>query len=422
MENIYRLDTTIQDYAWGSKRAIVELLGIPNPGNKPMAELWMGAHPKAPSRISVDGKTVTLDRFIEEHPDRTLGARTVQAFGPRLPFLFKILSAAEPLSIQAHPNLAQAALGFEREERLGIPIDAPERNYRDRNHKPEIICALTPFQALRGFRPMPEIAEEFGSCPEPALAAAACALQPGQAAKEPLKKFFTAIQRLPAERVRALSDWVLSRAAGGRQYDWVSRLCGIWPGDPGVFAPLYLNLVEFHPGQAMFLPAGELHAYLEGTGAELMANSDNVLRGGLTAKHMDLDELLSVLTFEPGRPKILEPERAPLNRSNDAWIETYGCRAREFELSSFVLGDERSAPGRGSGSTGPVCAEVTPRSAEILICVNGAVRLRENGTSDRPAVELSRGASVFVAAGAGSYTIEGRGRLYCAAVGYEDMG
>ena len=422
MKNIYRLDTTIQDYPWGSKRAIVELLGIPNPGGKPMAELWMGAHPKAPSRVSVDGKTCTLDRFIEEHPDRALGARTARAFGPRLPFLFKILSAAQPLSIQAHPNLTQAEEGFEREERLGIPVDAPERNYRDRNHKPEIICALTPFQALRGFRPLPEIEEEFASCPEPPLAEAAGALRPGQASKEALKRFFVTIQRLSAERVRTLSDWVLSHADGGRRYEWVNRLRSIWPGDPGVFAPLYLNLVELHPGQAMFLPAGELHAYLEGTGAELMANSDNVLRGGLTSKHVDLDELLSVLTFESGRPKILEPERAPLNSANDAWIETYGCRTREFELSSFVLGDERSSPGRGSGATGPACVKLAPLSAEILICVSGTVLLLEDGAYGQEPVELTRGTSAFVAAGVGSYIIEGRGRLYRAAIGYEDMG
>ena len=272
------ITNTPRDYAWGSATAIPQLLGTPESG-APQAELWLGTHPGSPSHT----------------PDGSLADITT------LPFLLKVLAAGSPLSLQAHPTIAQAVEGFARENALGIALDAANRNYRDELHKPEIIYALTPFRALCGFRP----ASETGAAIERLLGAV-----PGDAALS------SWLDRLGSDDdIRPVFDWLLSRGPGvdelltalvsaaahvdGEHYTLVAELAAAYPGDPGIAISLMLNLALLEPGEVLFLPAGNIHAYVEGLGIELMAASDNVLRGGLTPKHVDVPELLSVLDFTP---------------------------------------------------------------------------------------------------------------------------
>ncbi len=349
------LENTIQAYAWGSPTAIPELLGIPSDGS-PMAELWIGAHPRAPSTMN----GARLDRAIGAAPARVLGARIAKAFG-ELPFLLKVLAAAEPLSIQCHPDRRQAEDGFARENAAGIPLDAPERSYRDPNHKPELIVALTRFRALQGFRPPAEVAHNLG-----------------HAVGADLKTLFGELMSWPKDRVDRIA-----RASGDPT---ALELLGRYPGDPGVLAPLFLHAVTLEPGQALFLRARELHSYLEGTAVEIMASSDNVLRGGLTPKHVDVPELLSVLAFEPARPSVI----APLESDGE---RTYAAPVEEFVLSSVRVG----------GTWQPKVRD----GIEILLAVEGQLRVE--------ALDLPRGHACVVT-GDEPYSISGSGRLFRARV------
>jgi mannose-6-phosphate isomerase len=386
------LDNPVQNYAWGSRTAIATFLGRPSPAERPEAEMWIGAHPKAPSRIVAPPGLGTLDHVVEDDPVSLLGPEVCELFGNELPFLFKVLAAAEPLSIQAHPNQAQARRGWARENAEGIPLDAPHRNYRDPNHKPELVCALSPaFVALKGFRPVDEIARRLDAVGGPELKKE-IARAGREKSTASLRALFARLLTLDAEE-RAP---VLGRAAveAGRRTDdpawaWVGRLLERYPGDAGVLAPLYLNLVVLGPGDALYLPAGELHAYLEGTALEIMANSDNVLRGGLTAKHVNAPELLATLVFEPKSPDVLTPvEVAPGERA-------YRTPAREFELGLIEAVPERSfRPTAG-------------RSVEILLGLDGALRITAEGAS----APLGRGQSVLVPAATPTYAIEGEGRV-----------
>ncbi|MFA7425688.1 MAG: mannose-6-phosphate isomerase, class I [Desulfosarcinaceae bacterium] len=392
----FELQNPIQSYAWGSRTAIAGLLGRPTPSAAPQAEMWMGAHPKAPSRIFVDGAWQPLDRLIARFPEEILGPGVAARFGPRLPYLFKVLAAAEPLSIQAHPNLAQAREGFARENRAGIPIDAPVRNYRDDNHKPELICALSTFWAMNGFRSPGDIAVHLQSlCPVglgetlTALAAA------GPAAA--IRRLFSSLMRLNENRRRAVVKEAVARAEKGvgeaAVCRWVTALGRRYPEDIGVLAPAFLNLVRLAPGEAMFLPAGRLHAYLEGTAVEIMANSDNVLRGGLTAKHVDVPELLRVLCFEGGNPGVM--------RLDGGHVGRFDTPAAEFSL--WVLRIDGPHPWFSGDA----------RRVEILLCTEGGGRLRVAGGRW---VDFVRGTAILVPAAAGAYRIEGQTVVHRAAL------
>ncbi len=291
MRTIKLLKNTIQKYAWGSPTAIPELLGEQNPSHEPRAELWMGAHPKAPSFVNFDGQWLSLTELIAKYPQEILGNDVALAFNNKLPYLFKVLAAAKPLSIQAHPSLNQAKEGFERENDRGIALDAPNRNYKDDNHKPECICALSPFWAMYGFRNIPDILALMGkNCP--VGLAGELDLLKKQPDSRGLKRFFTDLMTMDSQRQKRVVDEAVQNANQYSDEDfafhWMTRLADEYPTDIGILAPLLLNLIELKPGEALFLPAGEFHAYLEGVGMELMANSDNVLRGGLTAKHIDV--------------------------------------------------------------------------------------------------------------------------------------
>lgn len=379
------LRNRIQHYAWGSRSAIAELSGRPSPTPEPEAELWMGAHPQAPSEILRDGAWRRLDQVIDAEPERELGARALASFGPRLPFLLKVLAAAEPLSLQAHPSLAQAEAGFAREEARGVPRDAPNRCYRDRNHKPELICALSRFHALCGFRRVDRSRELFARLGTPELELVREALNAGD-----LERAFRQIMTMePGRRARVVSATLAAcRDVSGdfeAECQWALRFGELYPGDAGVVSSLLLNLVVLEPGEALYLPAGNLHAYLEGVGVELMASSDNVLRGGLTPKHVDVAELCSVLVFESGD---VEVRRAVGGR--------YATPAREFELSKVV------APAR-LAVTGP----------EIVLCTEGEVALERLASR----LTLSSGQSAFVSAADGAYALTGTGGVFRATLG-----
>jgi mannose-6-phosphate isomerase len=288
-----------QHYAWGSTTAIPNLIGSDcATDGRPVAEWWLGAHPSAPATI--DG--VGLDALISEDASRTLGSGVVERFGPSLPFLAKLLAADSPLSIQAHPSVEQAAAGFARENDAGVALSAATRVYRDPNHKPEIICALTEFEALCGFRPVPEMAAVLEGINAPTLVGMAARLRaehPDQA----IRSVLSSLLQVPVGDRARIVGGVVKRcervvATGGRHGEAASlvlRLAELYPDDPGVVVALMLNHVVLRPGQALVLGPGNLHAYLRGFGIEVMANSDNVLRGGLTPKHVDVTELLHIL-------------------------------------------------------------------------------------------------------------------------------
>lgn len=324
----------VQDYPWGSTQWIPEFLGIPVTGKKPWAELWFGAHPRAPSLL--EGKDMDLFQWIQRDPQQVLGSRVMYTFGPQLPFLLKLLAAARPLSIQCHPSKKQAQEGFQRENQLGIPVDSSHRNYKDSNHKPEILLALSPFTALCGFRSPSSILHQFGRLVSvlPKLSDFFPLLEKGD-----LEKFYRSFLSLPKDTIHSWiqtyrTDLLQNRDGATLEDQWFSRLASQYPEDPGCFAPYYLNLIELSPGEALFLDAGVLHAYLYGFGIELMANSDNVLRGGLTSKHIDLEELLKVVRFQEEMPSVLRPARNRIQtEEGECWEEQYAVPVKEFRLS-----------------------------------------------------------------------------------------
>jgi len=399
MRTICLLENTIQEYAWGSLTAIAELLGQPSPAARPQAEMWMGAHPKAPSKVRLNGKSVSLIKLIEENAADIMGPAVCKKFGRRLPFLFKVLAAAKPLSIQAHPNREQARRGFQRENRVGIPLAAPERNYKDENHKPECICALTPFWALNGFRKVSEIISGLERCTNGRMAKLLDAMA-GDSPAGGLRRFIKALLTMEAHPKQQLIAQVVKHARHAAEKDavfqWVVALHREYPADIGLLAPLFLNLVRLEPGQAMFLAAGRLHAYLDGVGIELMANSDNVLRGGLTPKHVDVQELLEVLGFEETEIGILSPRKI-----NDHEI-IYTTPADEFALSVIC-------PMKGKKFL-----SARERSVEILLCTEGEGLITDL-EKDRSA-KIAKGCAVLVPAAVTQYSLSGRVTLYKAAV------
>lgn len=301
-----RLVNTVRPYAWGSTTAIPELLGTA-PTGEPQAELWMGAHPGAPSRT----ERGALNELIAADPVRELGEQAVEKFGPRLPFLLKLLAAGAPLSLQVHPDLEQAKAGYAAEEAAGIPVDAPHRMYKDANHKPELICALTPFDGLCGFRAPVEAADLIAALGVDSLKPYVDLLHahPEEAA---LREVLTAL--LTADREEMAHTVAQAAAAADRLGGDHAPFAGLahhYPGDPGVIAAMLLNRVRLQPGEALYLGAGVPHAYLDGLGVEIMANSDNVLRCGLTPKHVDVPELLRIVRFEPNESAVLRPEASP---------------------------------------------------------------------------------------------------------------
>ena len=356
------ITNTPRDYAWGSSTAIADLLGT-TPSGGPEAELWFGTHPGSPSRTAT-GSLADITT---------------------LPFLLKVLAASRPLSLQAHPTIAQAVEGFARENAAGIPLDAPDRNYKDELHKPELIYALTPFRALCGFRP----ASETSAALERLVDA-----RPG----DPLLSGW--LDRMGSdEEIRPTFEWLISRGDGveqliatlvevaalvdGEHYTLIGELAREYPGDPGIAISLMLNLATLAPGEVLYLPAGNIHAYVEGLGIELMAASDNVLRGGLTPKHVDVPELLRVLDFTPGAVPYLPPIAV-----GDA-AQLFQPDVADFELTHVTASTELALP-----------------ADAIVLCTAGAFTISGH--------KLARGAAFYITADEGTLSISGDGALFIA--------
>jgi mannose-6-phosphate isomerase len=412
--SVYKLKNTVKNYEWGSSQWLPEFLGEKNISRIPWAELWMGVHPSGPSRITEGAEegASLLPELIARNPRYFLGEETERNFGA-LPFLFKVLAAAKPLSIQAHPNAEQARQGWERENNEAIPRDAPERNYRDPNHKPEILCALSRFKAMCGFRQPGEIRTLLGifrlksglrSAMEPLISAL-----DGSEDPFPLKTFLSRLFALSPEVLALMSEYGKSQTLEeeypeySEEWALVRNLAGLYPGDSGVIAPLYLNLLSLVPGEAIYLPAGILHAYVHGMGVELMANSDNVLRGGLTPKHIDLKELFRVLVFSPFKPRVLSPGvRAAAG--DQSFRFKYPAPCGEFSLS-LIQGGEN------------VFSEKGP---SIALVTEGELLIKDRGGNEK--LRLKQGESAFIPAGEEELVFSGAYTLYAAGIGGPETG
>jgi len=384
---VERLEGQIRPYAWGSRVAIARIQGRPAPTEQPEAELWMGAHPACPSLVAGE----PLTSLIARDPIGTLGSAVVDRFGPRLPYLLKVLAADQPLSLQAHPDAAQAAAGFAAEEAAGIPRDAPERNYADPYHKPELLVAVEDFDALCGFRDPVSSAELLEGLVVRGLKSTVDALRQSDPAVA-LRSAVHGLLTLPvAERAP------LVEAVAATEHPLAVDLATRYPGDVGVVVALLLNHVRLAPGQAVWMPAGNLHAYLYGVGMEVMAASDNVLRGGLTPKHVDVDELLRILRFEVLAQPVVHP--VPTRRG----LMTWPVPASEFALSRAVVDGAAPVTLPGAG----------PR---VVFCLRGEVRVDDG----RAPLVLGAGQAGFSPAGAapGPLTVTGAGEVFQATTAF----
>ncbi|TYL44512.1 mannose-6-phosphate isomerase [Dickeya sp. ws52] len=382
-----KMRNSVQNYAWGSKHALTELYGIENPGNQPMAELWMGAHPKSSSLlIDEQGQTHNLRQIIDNDQAGILGEAVSKRFG-ELPFLFKVLCAEQPLSIQVHPSKPAAEKGFARENAAGIALDSPQRNYKDANHKPELVFALTPYLAMNGFRALAEIAELLQPLAGAHPAIAAYLSHPDS---QTLSALFSSLLSMNGEqKAAAIAD--LKRVLDGRQgepWDTIRFIAQFYPDDGGLFSPLLLNVVTLQPGEAMFLYAQTPHAYLHGVALEVMANSDNVLRAGLTPKYIDIPELLANVRFESISADSLLT--SPIKAANEL---SFPIPVDDFAFSLHYLTD--------------VPQKLNQQSAAIIFCVEGQAVL-ERGSQQ---VTLQPGESCFIPANESPVQVLGQGQI-----------
>ncbi|CAH6070950.1 TPA: mannose-6-phosphate isomerase [Citrobacter koseri] len=382
-----KLINSVQNYAWGSKTALTELYGIANPSQQPMAELWMGAHPKSSSRIEgADGKAVSLRDVIEHDKATLLGESVAKRFG-ELPFLFKVLCAAQPLSIQVHPNKHNSEMGFAKENAAGIPMDAAERNYKDPNHKPELVFALTPFLAMNAFREFSEIVSLLQPVSGAHTAIAHFLQEPNA---ERLSQLFASLLNMQGdEKSRALA--VLKAALNNQQgepWQTIRVISEFYPDDSGLFSPLLLNVVKLNPGEAMFLFAETPHAYLQGVALEVMANSDNVLRAGLTPKYIDIPELVANVKFvaKPADQLLTTPVK------HGAELD-FPIPVEDFAFSLHDLSAQETA--------------ISQQSAAILFCVEGEAVLSKG----EQRLVLKPGESAFIGADESPVNASGVGRL-----------
>lgn len=382
-----KLINSVQNYAWGSKTALTDLYGIANPNNLPMAELWMGAHPKSSSKIEdASGQARSLRDVIDADKAALLGDKVAQRFG-ELPFLFKVLCAEQPLSIQVHPNKQASEIGFAKENAAGIPLDAAERNYKDPNHKPELVFALTPFLAMNAFREFSEIISLLQPVAGANNAIAHFLENPNA---EALSRLFASLLNMQGEeKSHALA--VLKAALDSQQgepWETIRLIAQFYPDDSGLFSPLLLNVVKLNPGEAMFLFAETPHAYLQGVALEGMANSDNVLRAGLTPKYIDIPELVANVKFvaKPAAELLTQPVK------NGAELD-FPIPVEDFAFSLHDLSQTETT--------------IAQESAAILFCVEGEATLHKGEQH----LVLKPGESAFVAANESPVSVSGTGRL-----------
>ena len=382
-----KLINSVQNYAWGSKTALTELYGVANPQQLPMAELWMGAHPKSSSKIEdASGQIVSLRDVIDSQPSALLGDAVAKRFG-ELPFLFKVLCAAQPLSIQVHPNKRNSEIGFAKENAAGIPMDAAERNYKDPNHKPELVFALTPFLAMNAFREFSEIVSLLQPVAGAHTAIAHFLEQPNA---ERLSQLFAGLLSMQGEeKSRALA--ILKAALEtqqGEPWQTIRLIASFYPDDSGLFSPLLLNVVKLNPGEAMFLFAETPHAYLQGVALEVMANSDNVLRAGLTPKYIDIPELVANVKFDakPANQLLTTPVK------NGAELD-FPIPVDDFAFSLHSLSAQETT--------------IDQQSAAILFCVEGEAVLSKG----EQRLVLKPGESAFISAEESPVRVSGVGRV-----------
>ena len=402
VSRIFALDNSIRDYAWGSRTAIPQLLGRA-PSDRPAAELWLGAHPDAPSRLSEHPDRPALTELIGSDPARLLGARSVASFGDRLPFLMKLLAADHALSIQVHPTLEQARRGFADEEARGVARDSPSRDYRDDNHKPELLCALTDVEAFCGFRPVPatvRLLDDLISAGADAIRPHRAVLTGGETDTAGLRAVFTGLLDAGSDERETLTAQVAEAAAklaaaGGEFADNAAAIvlaAQDFPGDIGIAVALLLNHVRLRPGEAIYLAAGNVHAYLRGFGVEILASSDNVLRCGLTPKHIDVPELLAIADFTP----LADPR-------SSAVVTGPGRTVYPVPVPDFLL--SRLEP-----SAGPI--ELDAGAAHLLLVTAGSISVREPAGGEHR--DLAQGESVFLAAGRSPISVSGGGTAFVA--------
>ncbi|HVK22734.1 MAG TPA: mannose-6-phosphate isomerase, class I, partial [Actinokineospora sp.] len=375
MSELLRLDNPIRPYDWGSRTVLADLLGRPSPAAVPEAELWIGAHPAAPSGLP-DGRSLLA----------AIAADPASMIGPgadRLPFLLKILAVERPLSIQVHPDAPQAVDGFARDELTGLAPGDPKRNYHDSWPKPELIYALTPFEALCGFAEPEAAAALLVSTGGERLGRVAEALAGGP------KTAFILLGVWPEDDRAALVEEVRASAGDAPELVWARRLAEQYPDDPGVVTALLMNLVSLEPGQALFARPRTIHAYLRGTGVEIMANSDNVLRGGLTAKHIDRAELRAVTDFTPSRPELVQPWELPNGE------DLFPTPAAQFQLTRITRAVEVDSPGPGA-----------------LLCLDGEMSVERGATRET----IRRGEALFIPAAGGPLRVDGTGLAFRAAI------
>lgn len=385
----YLMDNVIQNYAWGSVDSIEKLFAVANPDNKPQAEIWMGAHPSGCSKVTANGEATTLADLIASNKPFYLNQTSAERFG-ELPFLFKVLAAASALSVQVHPSKEEAEVGFARENEMGIAFNAAERNYKDPNHKPELVYALTQYDALNGFRAYADIIFNFEAANLTSIAPLFAQFKANQT-EEGLKTFFVALLSLAGDEKAAAVEELINYAqqnSTARLPALLIELAAQYPGDIGLFAPMMLHYITLQPGEAMYLDARTPHAYLKGTGLEVMASSDNVLRAGLTPKHMDVAELAKCTSFaeKPASTLLVEPQ------SNAGALE-YPIPVDDFKFAIYTTSEQ---------------TPVSVNSAEIIFAIDESTTLAHaNGET----IIINKGQSVFIPAAAEAYTVSSQGRV-----------
>lgn len=390
----YLLEGVVQHYTWGGFHYIPDLLKQENPKREPCAELWLGAHPRGMAQVHRPAEVgLSLQGLIEQNPDAVLGAATAQRFANQIPYLLKVLDVAKMLSIQAHPNKTEAERGFAAENASGIPLNAFNRNFKDDNHKPEMMTALTDFWLLHGFAALEKVRQNLENTPE--LHGLLAHFD-----EKSIQPLYTYVMTMPQEEIdrllaplaaRLLPQFEVEKLAKSSADYWAARALrdfqlpsGAY--DRGVVSIYLMNIVNVQPGQGIFQDAGVLHAYLEGVNVELMANSDNVFRGGLTDKFVDVDTLIQHLSFEPVEPQVFTGEVL-----SDT-LTQFKTPAPDFELSLIRL------------DTGKKHEANSTKGPEILLIIDGEVQVNDE-------IKLSKGQSLFFPAGS-HYTLRGNAEIY----------
>lgn len=379
------MKNVIQNYAWGSVNSMHTLFDIANPQQLPQAELWMGAHPNGCSKIMIEAQQIALSDFINADPNAILGNA---ASFTEMPFLFKVLAAEKALSVQVHPNKNQAETGFAKEELSGMARDVVNRNYRDANHKPELVFALTQYQAMNGFRDLSAIYDDFVTLQSPALQDALSEFKLNLSAAG-LSLFFSSVLNLQQQKQQAIEQLLEYCAQqNSTRYQLITELSEQYPDDIGLFSPLFLHIVTLQPGEAMFLNAGTPHAYIQGTALEIMANSDNVLRAGLTPKYIDVEELIDKTQFTSinAGQLLLTPTVLPNSKH-------FPVPVADFSFSVYQQLQTH---------------EIAVNSAEILFAIDAPVSV-EHSSGDK--IEFNKGESIFIPAYAQAYKLSTTGTV-----------